>query len=155
MKKAFITLSLLSCGLMCADAAANYMTVELKGAKKFSFKLSDKPVVTYENGDLVVNGNASTSYAISGVKNFHFTEGDETAVENTNADMLRIVSSEDNTISVENAPTGAKVVLVNAGGATVATTTADQIGAATISLPSTKGVYVLMVGKQSIKLIRK
>ena len=155
MKKAFITLSLLSCGLMCADAAANYMTVELKGAKKFSFKLSDNPVVTYENGDLVVNGNASTSYAISGVKNFHFTEGDETAVENTIADMLRIVSSDDNTVSVENAPAGAKVVLVNAGGANVAVTTADQSGTATFSLPTQKGVYVLTFGKQSIKLIKR
>ncbi|MCQ2262596.1 MAG: hypothetical protein MJZ42_05515, partial [Bacteroidales bacterium] len=99
--------------------------------------------------------SASTSYAISGVKNFHFTEGDETAVENTNADMLRIVSSDDNTICVENAPAGAKVVLVSAGGATVATTTADQSGTVAITIPSAKGVYVLTVGKQSIKLIRK
>ncbi len=153
-KKLLISIALL-CAALCADAAANYMTVELKGAKKFSFKLSDNPVVTYENGDLVVNGNASTSYAISGVKNFHFTEGDETAVENTNADMLRIVSSDDNTVSVENAPAGAKVLLVNAGGANVATTTADQSGTATITLPSAKGVYVLTVGKQSFKVIRK
>lgn len=155
MTKKLLTTIALLCAALCADAAANYMTVELKNAKKFSFKLSDNPVVTYQNGDLVVNGNASTSYAIGSVKNFHFTEGDQTPVENVDADMFRIVNMDDNTISVENAPAGAKVVLVNAGGATVITSTVDQSGTSIISLPQHKGVYVLIVGKQSFKLIRK
>ena len=103
---------------------------------------------------MVVNGSASTSYALDGVKNYHFTETDQTVVETSGADMLRITTDE-NTVHVENAPAGAKVALVNAGGATVAVATSDQNGTATISLPSAKGVYVLMVGKQSFKLIRK
>ncbi len=130
------------------------MTVEQKSGAKYSFLLKENPVVTYKGGELVVNGSASTSYALDGVKNYHFTEGDLTGVETIGVDMLRITTDE-NTVLVENAPAGAKVALVNAGGATVAVATADQSGTATISLPSAKGVYVLTVGMQSFKVIRQ
>lgn len=153
MKKRLLTTALLL-GSLCASAAVQYMTVEQKSGAKYSFLLKDNPVVTYQGGELVVNGSASTSYALDGVKNYHFTETDQTGVETSGADMLRITTGE-NTVHVENAPAGAKVALVNAGGATVAVATSEQNGTATISLPSAKGVYVLMVGKQSFKLIRK
>lgn len=154
MRKRLLTSIALLLGSLCANATVQYMTVEQKSGAKYSFLLKENPVVTYKGGELVVNGSASTSYAISGVKNYHFTESDQTGVENTGADMLRITTDE-NTVLVENAPAGAKVALVNAGGATVTNTTAGQNGGATISLPSAKGVYVLTVGKQSFKLIRK
>lgn len=154
MRKRLLTTIALLCGALCASAAVQYMTVEQKSGAKYSFLLKYNPVVTYKGGELVVNGSASTSYALDGVKNYHFTETDQTGVEATGADMLRITTDE-NTVHVEKAPAGAKVALVNAGGATVATTTADLNGTATISLPSAKGVYVLTVGKQSFKLIRK
>ena len=154
MRKKLLTSIALLLGSLCANATVQFMTVEQKSGAKYSFLLKENPVVTYKGGELVVNGSASTSYALDGVKNYHFTETDQTGLETTGADMLRITTDENNVI-VENAPAGAKVVLVNAGGASVATTTADQSGTATISLPSVKGVYALTVGKQSFKLIRK
>ncbi|MCQ2191469.1 MAG: hypothetical protein MJZ23_01220 [Paludibacteraceae bacterium] len=153
MRKRLLTTTALLLGSLCASAAVQYMTVEQKSGAKYSFLLKDNPVVTYQGGELVVNGSASTSYALDGVKNYHFTESDLTGVETTGVDMLRITTDE-NTVLVENAPAGAKVVLVNAGGATVAVATADQSGTATISLPSVKGVYALTLDKQSFKLIR-
>lgn len=144
----------LLCGALCASAAVQYMTVEQKSGAKYSFLLSEKPVVTYTDGNLVVNGEASTSYAISGVKNYHFTESDLTGVETTDAEMLRIITDE-TTVLVENAPVGASVTLLNAVGSNLAATTADQGGTASIALPSTKGVYILTVGRHSFKIIRK
>lgn len=153
-KRLLITIPLL-CVALCANAAVCYMTVALKSGEKFSFLLKDNPVVTYKAGELVVNGSASTSYAISGVENYHFTEADETDVTDIGADMLRIVNTDDNTVVVENAPASENIALVNAIGTTVVTTIAGQSGFASIMLPSAKGVYVLTVGKQSFKLIRK
>ena len=92
MRKRLLTTTALLLGAMCASAAVQYMTVEQKSGAKYSFLLKDNPVVTYKGGELVVNGSASTSYAIDGVKNYHFTETDQTGVETTGADMLRITT---------------------------------------------------------------
>lgn len=153
MRKRLMTSTVLLCGALCASAAVQYMTVEKKSGEKYSFLLKDNPVVTYKGGELVVNGSASTSYAIAGVKNYHFTETDLTGAETAGSDMLRITSDE-NTVLVENASAGARVELLSAGGAIVAVATASEAGSATISLPSAKGVYVLFVGEHSFKLIR-
>ncbi len=136
-------LGLISC-MMYANAGVQYMTIEQKNGAKFSFLLKDNPVITYENDNLVVNGNASTSYSIEGVKNYHFTGNDQSAVEDTKADvqMLRFVGFDENTIKVENASVGEVVVLVNINGAIV-------------TFPSQKGLYVLNVDNKSLKLIRK
>lgn len=155
MLKRMLTLLLFTFGILYVNATVRYMTVEQNDGKKYSFLLADKPVVTYEDGNLVVNGNVSTSYAISDVKNFHFTEGDESGVKDADAELLRVITIDDNTIRVENALANAKVMLFNINGATIFTTTTDPLGTVTINLPNQKGVYVLTVGEQSIKVIRK
>ncbi len=144
----------LTCGVLGANASALYMTVEQKSGDKYSFLLADNPVVTYKDGNLVVNGNATTSYAIDGVKNYHFTESDLTIAEKTDNNQLYI-SVSNNTVAIENASAQSKVVLVSANGATIATAKTDVQGAATIALPNQQGVYVLTVGENSFKLIRK
>lgn len=144
----------LTCGVLGANASALYMTVEQKSGDKYSFLLADNPEVTYKDGNLVVNGNATTSYAIDGVKNYHFTESDLTIAEKTDNNQLYI-SVSNNTVAIENASAQSKVVLVSANGATIATAKTDVQGAATIALPNQQGVYVLTVGENSFKLIRK
>lgn len=155
MRKSLLVVWGLFVGSMCANAAAQYMTVEQKNGEKFSFRLDDNPVVTYSDGNLVVNGNAETSYAISAVKNYHFTENDLSGVANFAADVLQIVGVDDNTIRVENTRAGSLVVLYNVNGVQVVDAVADQMGVATIALPNKKGVYVLTVGNKSLKVIRK
>lgn len=155
MLKQIFSVLALCCGVLCANAAVQYMTVEQKSGEKFSFLLKDKPVVTYKDGALVVNGSATTSYAIDGLRNYHFTEGNETEVKEEVANVLRVVNRDDNSLSLENAPAGVKVTLVSVNGIVVATSKVDLDGTATILLPSEKGVYVLTIGNQSFKIIRK
>lgn len=142
-------------GVLCANATVRYMTVEHKSGKKCSFLLDDNPVVTYSDGNLVVNGSATTSYAISDVKDFHFTVGDESGVKNIESDLLRIINVDDKTIRIENAPVNIEVMMMNINGILVCTTLTDSNGIAVLTLPEHKGLYVLSVGMQSIKLIRK
>ena len=154
IKKFFSAVALLSC-VLSVDAAVSYMTVEQKSGERFSFLLKDNPIITYENGSLVVNGNSVTTYAIGSVKNYHFSESDESGLKKLGASVLRIVSLDDNAIGVENAAAGTMVSLANLNGAVLSNTTTDPSGAATVTLPNGKGVYVLSVGKQSFKVIRK
>ena len=144
----------LTCGVLGANASALYMTVEQKSGEKYSFLLADNPVVTYKDGNLVVNGNATTSYAIDGVKNYHFTEKDLSITEKTVSNQLYI-SVGDNSVAIENASAQSRVMLASASGATIATTETDAQGAATIALPNQQGIYVLTVDEKSFKLIRK
>ena len=65
MKKRFLSVFAFLFWTLCANATAQYMTVELKSGDKFSFLLEDNPVVTFKKGDLVVNGNAETSSVIA------------------------------------------------------------------------------------------
>ncbi|MBO4333296.1 MAG: hypothetical protein J5875_09055 [Paludibacteraceae bacterium] len=153
-KKILIALALIG-GSFCANAAVRYMTVEQKTGEKFSFLLMEKPVVTFSEGNLVVNGSAATSYAISGVKNYHFTDDDQSGVEIFGADVLRIVEVDDNKVRVENAQAGTQVLLFNASGVLLVDAVVDQTGSAVVTLPEQKGVYVLAADKKSIKLIRK
>ena len=104
-------------GVLCANATVRYMTVEHKSGKKCSFLLDDNPVVTYSDGNLVVNGSATTSYAISDVKDFHFTVGDESGVKNIESDLLRIINVDDKTIRIENAPVNIEVMMMNINAA--------------------------------------
>ena len=158
MLKKFVFLVCLSLGALNCGAAVKYMTVELTSGSKYSFLLADKPVVTYESGDLVVNGSAETSYAISGVKDYHFTENDESTLSGetlTSAENGCFIFENNGVVSVRNAKASANVALVNVNGVVLAKTVADEGGSAEIKLPELKGVYILTIEKQSFKLIRK
>ena len=73
IKKTLILL-LLSLGAIYVNANVKYMTIEQKNGERLSFLLADNPEITYnEEKQLVVNGNAETSFVLSDVKNYHFT----------------------------------------------------------------------------------
>lgn len=151
--KKLLSAGMLLVGLV-AQASNISLIVELKDSKKYDFLLDEKPVVTFQDGDLVVNGNSETSYAISNVKNCHF-ETDYTAVEAVKASDLRIVYVNENAIQVQNAVANAQVSIISVSGVVFSKQKADAEGAATLQLPTEKGVYVVTVGDKSFKVIRK
>lgn len=143
------------CSVLFANASVQYMTIEKKNGEKYSFLLEDSPVITYSDGNLVVNGNDKTSFAIADVKNYHFSEENETGVKESHVDVLRIVNIDENTLQIQNALAFEKVVLIQSNGKLFSVTTSDSEGTANVKLPDQKGVYVLVVGIKSIKIIRK
>ena len=154
MRKIFIVMFCLV-NVLCTNAMVQYVTVEKKSGEKFSFLLEDNPLISFKDGYLVVNGSPETSYAIDGVKNYHFTEFDQTDVQNLGVDELCFLSVDNDAISVENANPGTSVVLYDAAGVGILDVVVDLSGVASIVLPIKKGVYVLSVGGKSVKLIRK
>lgn len=154
-----LVLLLLSFGALYVNANVKYMTIEQKNGEKLSFLLAKNPEITFtEDKHLVVNGDTETSFILSDVKNYHFTENDESSTSklgNTTLNGLRIISLDKQTIRIENAPASAQIKIVGVNGISWTDTTADNAGTATINLPQQKGVYVLSVGNQSIKIVRK
>ncbi len=141
--------------MMSINAAPTHLTVELKKGSKYSFLLSDKPVITFESAVLVVNGNEETSYSIEGVKNFHFTEGDQSKAETLSAGDISVVCLDNSTIKILNLEKSSKVMVVNASGVVMSSVAADGEGEATVSLPQAKGVYVVSVAGKAFKVIKK
>lgn len=138
-----------------ANAAREYMTVELENGSKYNFLLVENPVITYNQGQFEVNGSATTTYSLSNIKNYHFSEGDEAGVDHTIQATLRIVNLDESTLEVHGAEVGTHVVLTATNGTTLFSGEAQQDGNVRVNLPSTKGIYVLTVGHQSFKIIRK
>ena len=155
MVKKFITaLSFVSLSLGLF-AESNYMTVELNSGSKISFLLADNPVVTYNEGNFIVNKDSKTTYSLDNVKNYHFTENDDTKVKMTNANSLVIVWVDDNTIEVQNATPGSEASLTAVNGMVVSKNKVDLDGKATVKVSNNAGVYIISADKQSFKIIRK
>lgn len=155
MRKNLLALLSLACMSFGANAESNYMTVEKNNGSLISFLLADNPVITYNEGNLVINKDAKTTYSFEDIKNYHFTEKNETGVESVSSIALRIVWIDDATIQVQNAEAGAAVTVTAISGVVVSTSKADVEGNATVELPNNVGVYVLTAGNQSFKIIRK
>ena len=136
-------------------AEVKYMTIEMKNGSKISFLLADNPVITYQSESLVVNNDAKNTYSFEDVKNYHFTEMDESGVDNLPANDLRIVWVDDETIGVQNALPNSTIAITVINGVVVSQTKTDADGKSTVRMPNKTGVYVLSVGKQSFKIIRK
>ncbi len=153
LKKLLLVVGI-SIGAMTINAA-NYLIVDLTSGSKYSFLLSEYPVITFSKGDLVINDNAETSYSIADVINYHFSDKDASAVEDKMSDNLRIVSLGDGAFQVQNANPSESVKLINVAGTMIYSVKADENGSVDITLPKTKGVYVLVVGNKSLKVIRK
>lgn len=156
MKKSVLVFLELLGAAFGLQAEVSYMTIELTSGEQYSFLLKDKPEITYKNGELIVNGDDATSYAISSVKDYHFTEKDlTTGVQESSVAHLRFVSVDESTIQVENATAKAIVTLVGMNGVVWSTTQVDEAGVAIVNLPNYSGAYLLTVDQQSFKIIRK
>ena len=140
-----IVLSVASLLIAIIGATFAYFTASVSGntsATPTVITTANNLGITYEDGALVVNGSATTSYAIEGLRNYHFSEDGEAGVESLRANVVRVYSLDDNTIGVENAPNGSKISLVNINGFVVFSSKAAPSGVATVSLPKEKGLLL-------------
>lgn len=155
MIKKFISILLLACSAFTMSAESKYMTVELQNSVKISFLLDDNPIITYENESLLINKDSETTYSIDDVKNYHFTENNQTAAETISANTLRIVKLDEQTFKVENAQPNSIVTINAINGVVVSKVNADTEGNAIIKMSNQTGVYVITAGNQAFKIIKK
>ncbi|MBO4529961.1 MAG: hypothetical protein IK017_10675 [Paludibacteraceae bacterium] len=154
LKRIITTSVCILMGMMLLGKTPTHLTVELTSDSTYDFLLTEKPVLTFESGNLVVNGDSETSYSIEGVKNFHFTHR-ITGNKDIRNDEIRFILLDEATIQVQNIESESKVMLLGVMGTLISSVSVDSDGTATVSLPATKGVYILSVAGKSIKIIRK
>ncbi len=134
--------------------AQSQMRVKLVSGDDVVCKLSDSPKVAFADKVLTLTvGEKDTQFAIANVQKFVFepegTTGISQATNGTQTVAFSFLDGQTVAVSHANA---SSLRLVDMSGRVVAEQPVKD-GAATVSLRSlTKGVYVLTVGNQSVKV---
>ena len=139
MKKLiFSLLSLFAATAMQADTA---VFVHQKSGGVVEYAFSEKPVVTYKEGHLVISAaEASVMYPLSDLQKFTFGEVDD--------QVTRIVAP------VDMAPQPTQIYSID--GKLMRTYQPGENGATSASLEGlTSGTYIIKNGKTSYKVLKK
>lgn len=139
MKKLiFSLLSLFAATAMQADTA---LFVHQKSGGVVEYAFSEKPVVTYKEGHLVISAaEASVMYPLSDLQKFTFGEVDD--------QVTRIVAP------VDMAPQPTQIYSID--GKLMRTYQPGENGATSASLEGlTSGTYIIKNGKTSYKVLKK
>ncbi len=155
MKKRSLLLLFATIGLwgsVCANPT--FVTIEFKDLSKKSFVLAESPVFQYRNDSLVVNGSASTGYQFEKVAKFYF-EGELSSIPTIAANEVRVTYLDNQHIQVEGLAANSQVGLFSVLGQVIEQKSAKEGEAVLFTLPAAKGVYILKVNEQSIKIIKK
>ena len=155
MKKRSLLLLFATIGLwgsVCANPT--FVTIEFKDLSKKSFVLAESPVFQYRNDSLVVNGSASTGYQFEKVAKFYF-EGELSSIPTIAANEVRVTYLDNQHIQVEGLAANSQVGLFSVLGQVIEQKSAKGGEAVLFTLPAAKGVYILKVNEQSIKIIKK
>lgn len=139
-------------GSVCANPT--FVTIEFKDLSKKSFVLAESPVFQYRNDSLVVNGSASTGYQFEKVAKFYF-EGELSSIPTIAANEVRVTYLDNQHIQVEGLAANSQVGLFSVLGQVIEQKSAKEGEAVLFTLPAAKGVYILKVNEQSIKIIKK
>ena len=155
MKKRSLLLLFATIGLwgsVCANPT--FVTIEFKDLSTKSFVLAESPVFQYRNDSLVVNGSASTGYQFEKVAKFYF-EGELSSIPTIAANEVRVTYLDNQHIQVEGLAANSQVGLFSVLGQVIEQKSAKEGEAVLFTLPAAKGVYILKVNEQSIKIIKK
>ena len=153
-KKCLLLLAALGvCGSVCAELTL--VTIEFKDLTKKSFVLSESPKFQYRNDSLIVNGSASTAYPFKNVSKFLFEDSELSKIPAIVSNEVRVTYLDNQNILVEGLKAGSNVELFSLLGQLIEKKSDKNGEALQFKLPETKGVYVLKVDDQSIKIVRK
>ena len=137
-------------------AEPSFVTIEFKDLTKKSFLLADAPVFQFKNDSLVVNGDASTAYQFEKVAKYYFADaGEGSNIPTVASNEVRVTYLDNQNILVEGLKAGSNVELFSLLGQLIEKKSSTNGEALQFKLPDTKGVYVLKVDDQSIKIVKK
>ena len=137
---------------VCAEPT--FVTIEFKDLTKKSFVLAESPAFQYRNDSLVVNGNLSTSYQFDKVAKYYF-EGETSGIPDISANEVRVTYLDNQHIQVEGLKANTQAALFSILGQVIEQKRSEEGEAIQFTLPAAKGVYILKVNEQSIKIIKE
>lgn len=135
-------------------ATPNCLVVELKDSTSQSFLLAERPEISFVDSFVVVKGDVEASFLGYQIERFKFIEEPSTNAENLKAAEIRVCYTDNEHISVLGLEPKSIVRLFSTNGKLLATKQ-EEAGVVSFTLPQAKGIYVLNVNNQSVKIIKK
>lgn len=137
----------------------NAVMIELKDHTTYSYVLEDSPKLQYRNDSLFVEGSVSLSYSFSDVSKYYFAKIPmpccNVGVPEVEANEVRVTYLDNQNVLIEGLDESAQVELFSVLGELIKQTNSSENGVVQLTLPDVKGVYIVKVNDQSIKLIKK
>lgn len=153
-KTSLLLLSMMGLGSSML-AGPSQVTVEFKDLTKKSFVLAESPTFQYKNDSLVINGSASTTYSFGQVKKYYFEDGELSKLSSVEANEVRVTYLDNQHVQIEGLKENSQVALFSVLGQLIEKKTSQSGEVIQLTLPNTKGVYILKINEQTVKLIKE
>lgn len=154
MKKFLFVITFLF-SVVSLHAVSTHLVLELKSGEKYLFLIKENSNMVFSERSVVIEGKSDCSYLVENVKGYHFISDEVTATESfTNSDIF-ITQTDDKTFLISNIEGSSVVYVVNLSGVVLSSVQADENGVANVTLPSSKGIYIIKTGDKSFKILRK
>lgn len=157
-KTSLILLSLMGLGssmLAGIPEGPSLVTVEFKDLTKKTFVFDESLNFQYKNDSLVINGGVSTAYPFEQVRKYYFQYGESSEIPSVEANEVRVTYLDNQHIQIEGLKENSQVALFSVLGQLIEMKTSQSDEVVQLTLPNTKGVYVLKIDDQIVKLIKE
>ncbi|MBR2262139.1 MAG: DUF1442 domain-containing protein [Paludibacteraceae bacterium] len=155
MKKFLFVITFLF-SVVSLHAVSTHLVLELKSGEKYLFLIKENSAMVFSERSVVIEGKSDCSYLVENVKGYHFISDEVTATESfTNSDIF-ITQTDDKTFLISNIEGSSVVYVVDLSGVVLSSVPTDENGVASVTLPQSKGLYIIKVGNnKSFKVLRK
>lgn len=139
-------------------AGPNAVIVHMKDGSKNIVSLEDPmsgqtPTITFDGGDLVINGGQTLRVKLSEVRRYTFgVYAHEKDIIETSIDKKPSILLQGDNIILSNLPDGSIATLYNVGGVTVRQTVIEGRGTRLSLSGLPAGIYILKAGSQTLKI---
>ncbi len=131
----------------------NALVIKLTNGNSYTFILAQKPVITLSDGNVVVNGSASTTYTRSEVEKFYFVYDDGSGIETIGKNSIMFKYMDGANVRISGLKENTSVSVVTLSGKMISTQKCNGTGTVTIPLENmAKGIYIVSFGDRSVKI---
>ena len=139
-------------GSVMVHAAPKQLNVLLQSGEIVSVKFDENSAIRFSDGIMNIDSDSTTRILISEIDNLYFSELTLSDISEKKVDYGIFFDRESGSVCLSGVM-GKSIMLSNVNG-TVFYTKQSENDIVTVPVPSSKGVYILKVDKQSYKIIK-
>ncbi|MEE1259346.1 MAG: DUF6383 domain-containing protein [Paludibacteraceae bacterium] len=139
-------------GSVMVHAAPKQLNVLLQSGEIVSVKFDENSAIRFSDGIMNIDSDSTTRILISEIDNLYFSELTLSDISEKKVDYGVFFDRESGSVCLSGVM-GKSIMLSNVNG-TVFYTKQSVNDIVTVPVPSSKGVYILKVDKQSYKIIK-
>lgn len=139
-------------GSVMVHAAPKQLNVLLQSGEIVSVKFDENSAIRFSDGIMNIDSDSTTRILISEIDNLYFSELTLSDISEKKVDYGVFFDRESGSVCLSGVM-GKSIMLSNVNG-TVFYTKQSVNDIVTVPVPSTKGVYILNVDRQSYKIIK-